>query len=192
MNDAEPARDDRVECTAARDPAVRLFILAGMMLVFGIWCFVDAFVKGKYPMPEDGNLNDAMTHYFNHVGGIVLPLAGLVPLIWAILFLRRKLVADADGIGYAGKTPLAWPAITQLDASLLQDKGIIKLHRDRGRPLVLDSWKLNNFKALVAFVERHTPDEARQAIAPPEAVGPDEDPDQPPAEPPEDSDTPRE
>ena len=31
----------RVECPAAKDPAVRLCILAALLLAFGIWCLTD-------------------------------------------------------------------------------------------------------------------------------------------------------
>lgn len=166
------APNDRVECPASKDPAVRLFILAGMMLVFGLWCFWDAFVGGKYPYPDDGNINQVMKHYFNHGGGIILPLGGLIPLVWGILALRRRLVADAEGIGYVGKDRVAWQSVTRLDATLLQEKGILKLHHGAGRPLALDSWKLQNFKALVAFIESHVSDEARETPEPPAAETP--------------------
>jgi len=179
----ESAETERVECPPTRDPAVRLFIFAGMLIAFGVWCFHDAFLRGKYPYPADGNFNDVLTHYFNHVGGIVLPLLGLIPLIKAILFLRRKLLATAEGIGYEGKTPVAWQDVQRLDAADLQDKGILRLYHGAAKPLVLDSWKVSNFKALVAFVESHVPPAAMEAAeqdAPPAAVSDD------PTEPPDD------
>ena len=148
-----PAAENRVVCPAARDPAVRLFIVAGMLIIFGAWCAYDSFIADKYPYPDDGNINDVAKFYFNRGGGIVLPIAGAVPLIWALVCLKRKLVADAAGIGYEGKPPIPWHSVTGLDASLLQEKGILKVNHAGEEPLVLDSWKLTNFKALVAFVE---------------------------------------
>lgn len=161
MNDTDqPAPPDRVECPAAKDPAVRLFILAAMLIGFGVWCFHDAYLGGKYPYPEDAKLNELMNYYFNHIGGIALPLAGLVPLIWGIVFLRRRLVATADGIGYAGRPPIPWQNVTRLDATDLPRKEILRLHYGGAKPLVLDGWKLTRFKDLVAFVEAHVPPDA--------------------------------
>ena len=96
---------------------MRLFILAGMLIAFGAYCFVDAYIRGRFPYPENGDLNDFIGYYLNHVGGIVLPILGLVPLVWAIVFLRRVLVADDEGIGYVGKDRIPWAAVQSLDAS---------------------------------------------------------------------------
>jgi hypothetical protein len=168
MNEtAGSPQTDRVECPPARDPAVRLFIFAGMLLAFGGYCFLDAFIWGKYPKPADGNLSDMSSYYFNHVGGIVFPLAGLVPLWLAIAFLRRPLVADAEGLGYEGSPKVRWETVTRLDATQLQEKGILRLHHAAAKPMTLDSWKLTNFKALVAFIEQHVPSEAIDVDAPP-------------------------
>jgi hypothetical protein len=171
MNETAPSpQTDRVECPPARDPAVRLFIFAAMLLAFGVWCFVDSYLGvDKYPMPADGNFSDVAWHYFNHGGAIVMPLAGLIPLWMAVAFLRRKLVADAEGIGYQHRPKVRWESITRLDATELQDKGMLDLHHGAAKPMTLDSWKLTNFKALVAFVEQHVPPEAIDVDAPPTA-----------------------
>jgi len=135
---------------------VRLFILAGMLIAFGAYCFVDAYIRGRFPYPENGDLNDFIGYYLNHVGGIVLPILGLVPLVWAIVFLRRVLVADDEGIGYVGKDRIPWAAVQSLDTSKFAEKGILRLrYRSDGRDatLVLDRWKLRNFQPLVALVE---------------------------------------
>ncbi len=157
---------ERVECPAARDPAVRLFIMAGMLLVFGLWCFYDHFIIGHYPYPTGDQANDVnllAKHYFNRIGGIVLPLGGLIPLFLGIRFLRRVLVADAEGIHMPGSPTVAWKDVKRLDATDLAGKGIIRLDCGRAKPLVLDSWKLQNFKSLVAFVEKHVPADAIDA-----------------------------
>lgn len=147
----------RVECPAARDPAVRCFIGAAILIAGGLWCFVDGYVRG---LPkETETINDKATWYLNHVGGIVLPLAGLVPLAFGVVALRRKLVADEEGIGYVGKEKVAWTAVRSLDTTKLADKGILKLKYDSGgrdKTLVLDSWKLRNFRELVLLVEKST------------------------------------
>jgi len=164
-------RQDRVECPPARDPAVRLFIPAGMLLVFGLWCFFDAYVnvKDAYPYPTDGDVNKLAKYYFNHVGGIVLPLGGLVPLVMGIRFLRRVLVADAEGIRVPGSPAIAWKDVKRLDATDLAGKGFLRLDYGQAKPLVLDSWKLQNFKAMVAFIEKHVPADAIDAGQTPRA-----------------------
>jgi hypothetical protein len=151
---------ERIECPPARDPAVRLFIMAGMLLLFGLWCFYDAFIAGNYPKPTDNDINDLAKHYFNHVGGIALPLAGLVPLVLGLRFLKRILIADAETIRVPGAPTVAWKDVKRLDATDLAGKGILRLEYGKDKPLVLDSWKLQNFKNLVAFVEHHVPAEA--------------------------------
>ena len=174
---ASSPQTDRVECPPTREPAVRLFIFAGMLLAFGGWCFVDAFYRNSYPYPkpiDKDQLNLKAKYYFNHGGGIVLPIAGLVPLAMGIAFLRRKLVADGEGVGYQGQTKVRWDSVTRLDASQLQEKGMLHLHHGAGKPLTLDSWKLTNFKALVAFVEQHvSPDATRVSEGPADSDGPE-------------------
>ncbi|MFW6133717.1 MAG: hypothetical protein ACOC8F_07450 [Planctomycetota bacterium] len=151
-----------VTCPAAKDPAVRLFILAGMLIGFGIWCWTDLhnFPQPKVSFSED--VNGWAAYLFNHVGAYVLTPLGIIPLVWGFIFLRRRLVADGEGIGYVGREKLRWDEIDAVDAGKLQDKGILIL-RAGDRKLVLDSWKLRNFKALVDLVEQHTPAGATKA-----------------------------
>lgn len=171
---SESAETDRVVCPASKEPSVRMFIFAGMLLVFGLWCFYDAFIAGAYPYPEDGNINKLAGFYFNRVGGIAFPLLGLIPLFRGIALMKLRLVADDEAVGYEGKPRLAWTDVRRLDATDLKSKGILRLQRAAGKPLILDSWKLNNFKALVAFVERHVPADAIDA--PPAAAPSAEEP----------------
>lgn len=154
----------RIECTAARDPAVRLFIFAAMMIGFGLWTAYDAYVAGRYPYPEPYELNKYLSHLFNHYTPFVLIPAGLVAAGLAIRHLRRVLAADAEGIGYVGGRKVAWNQIRRLDGSRLKDKGILYLEHGQAERLTLDSWKLRDFKALVSFVEEHVPADARAPI----------------------------
>lgn len=150
----------KVECPAAKDPAVRLFILAGMLLAIGTWCFVDGYVRHKFPWNPDGTINEKLNYLFNHVGGIAFPILALVPLIWGVVVLRRRLVADEEGIGYVGKEKVPWSAVTSLGTAKLADKGILHLHykaAEGTKRLVLDKWKLQNFRELVELVEAKTP-----------------------------------
>ena len=88
---------------------------------------------------------------------------GVLLVIVGIRMLRRVLVADSAGIGYLGKDKLPWDQIDKLDASQFKNKGILILLAGEGartRRLKLDSWKLKNFRDLVAFVEAHVPSAA--------------------------------
>ncbi len=158
QTDEQPT-GNQVKCQPSKDPAVRLFILAAMLIGFGIYCFVDAYILDKYPYkPLDEDLSAWCNWALNHFGAFVFTAMGLVPFIWGIAFLRKRLVADEEGIGYEGKQKIEWGRIEQLDASQLKAKGILYLHYD-GRKLKLDSWKLRNFRELVAWVENHVPKE---------------------------------
>ncbi len=150
----------KAECPAAREPAVRLFIVAAILIGFGAWCFVDVR-RGEYPPKmKDGNTSDVFSYWFNQAGAFVFPLLGLVPLGLAAVSLRRKLVADDEGIGYVGKKKIPWSEVRSLDATKLADKGILRLHHESGgkeKILILDSWKLQNFRSLVQLVEKKVP-----------------------------------
>jgi len=137
-----------------------MFIVAAMLLVMGLWCLYDAYVMKNFQYPEDGNVNGVAKYYFNHWGGFMFTIGGLIPLTMGLLFLRRHLVADGEGIDYPGQGKVAWKDVKRLDATDLADKGILRLEYGGDKPLVLDSWKLQNFKALVAFVEAHVPADA--------------------------------
>lgn len=149
-----------VECPAAREPAVRLFIVAGMGIGFGIYCGVDHFIRKMYQYPDPYELNAYLKYLFNHYGTFVFTLAGIVALVWAVVFLRRKLVADEKTIGYVGKEQISWSAIRSLDASNLAGKGILRLDYEAGggqKTLKLCSWKLQNFRSLVSLLENKAP-----------------------------------
>ena len=167
MNEQAQSQESprQVECPAAKDPAVRLFIFAAILIGFGAWCFIDGYVKEGPSLDEIKGINQHFTYYLNHGGGIVFPIAGLVPLVWGVVFLRRRLIADDEGVGYAGKDKLAWSDVKSLDSSKLAGKGILKLlyvSEGRERAFVLDGWKLQNFQALVAMVEKKVGGEKTQ------------------------------
>ena len=143
-----------VECPATKDPAVRLFILAAMMIGIGVWCLLDMHNYPYKSISED--LNGFFTHVFNHYSPIVLLPLGLLAVLKAVMGLRRRLVADQEGIGYVGKQKISWSAVKSLDSAKLASKGILNITYDTGageRTLVLDSWKLQNFRDLVRLVE---------------------------------------
>ena len=149
-----------VECSAAKDPAVRLFIVAGMALGAGIYCGVDHFIRKMYPYPDPYELNAYLKYIFNHYGTFVFSMSGIILFVWAIVFLRRKLVADEEGIGYVGKEKISWNSVISLDSSQLADKGVLRLvHKAGGgqKTLKLCSWKLQNFRSLVLLLENKAP-----------------------------------
>jgi len=158
MTDETPPQEvpTKVECPAESNPAVRLFIFAAIALVIGIYCFIDHYVRGKYPYPEPYDLNKYLGYLFNAWGPWVLIPIGLICLILGVASLRRRLVADAEGIGYVGKPKIPWSAVTSLDTAKLGDKGILGVNYEVdgvAGQLKLDSWTLQNFRELVALVE---------------------------------------
>ena len=148
-----------VTCPAAKDPAVRTFIMAAMLIGIGIYCWMDA-ASGKFDRPEigvDNYLNKYLGYALNHwTPWVAIPVGALMALR-GTLALRRVLQADAEGMGYKGANKLPWDKITTLDASQLKSKDILVVEYEGGEKLVLDSWKLRNFRELVGFVEAHSP-----------------------------------
>ena len=165
MNDsATPSADQkaspRVECPSAGEPYIRLFLAAGVAVVLGIWCFLD---RGNYKPPPDG---DPLGYYFNHYALYVLAPLGVLFALWGLRVRKRLLVADEDGIGYAGKPAVPWSRVVALDASQLKDKQVLRLRLASGGALKLDGWKLKNFKELVAFIEQKVPAPPGQTDSP--------------------------
>ena len=156
MSEESAKTVDRVECRANRDPAVRLLIAAAMCLGGGVWCFMDAYLKGKYPKPESGDeefMNKMAAHLFNHYVPFIAAVALVVLVVWAWKVTRRLLVADAKGLTVNGQA-YAWGDFSGVDASRLPSKGLLVL-KIAGDDLVLDRYKYHNFKDLITLVERH-------------------------------------
>jgi len=155
MPDAETAPEgpQRVECPATKDPAVRRFIVAAMFIGMAIWCLTD---QQKYPSEWSfKNINEVSMYVFNNIGPYVMFPIGILAGICGVLAMRRVLVADENGIGYAGKKQILWSSVTRLDTSKF-DKGLLRLiYTDGGRArrFTLDDQKLQNYKALVRLVE---------------------------------------
>ena len=154
MNDTESNKQAAVVCRPTNDPAVRWFIFAAMMLGFSLWCYSD---RRQPPEAWDTkHINEIAGYVMNNWSPWVLAPAGIIAAGLGIRHLSRKLVADTEGIGYPGGK-VSWSEFTRLDASLLQSKGILCLYYGGGRKLILDSWKLRDFRQLVAFVEKMLP-----------------------------------
>ena len=148
-----------VECPPAWDPAVRMLILAGMLLGLGIYCYIDGYVKQKYPHVAYGEDINAWAKWaFNAYGPFVLIPPGLVVLGFLARYLLRKTRADGEGLRHGSKKA-AWGEISALDATDLKSKGIIRVEYGDGNIITLDSWKLRNFRELVAFIETKIPAE---------------------------------
>jgi hypothetical protein len=152
----DPARPSRVECRPATDPAIRLFVVAAMLIGFGIWCLTD---RRQRPEAWDfEHINQVATYLLNNWGPFLLLPAGAVFLYFGVRFVRRVLVADEEGIGYSPAGKIRWDEVTALDATRLPD-GFLVLQAGQDRRLKLDSWKLKGFRELVAFVEQRVPQE---------------------------------
>ncbi len=156
----------RVECPPAKDPGVRLLIAAGLLLAMGIYCIID-IARGEYGYVHPSeNLNKFGSWLFNFAGQFVFTIPGLIAMVWAYLYFKhRTCVADEQGLHYAyfKKEPVAWSEIEKIDASKLKADRILVVHAKDGREVKLDSWKLENFKALVVFIEQHVPAEKIKA-----------------------------
>ena len=158
-----------VRCPAASEPSVRLFIVAGVLLVVAFWCFMD---RHKYPRPPAWtaeHFGAAAGHILNNYGPILFAPLGVLLIVLGIRSRKRVLIADADGIGYVGKPTAPWSDVTGLDASRLEKDQVLDLLLASGGKLRLDSYKLANFRALVAFVEaKVAPESAYETSEPPE------------------------
>jgi len=149
----------KVQCTAAKDPAVRLFIIAAMAIGAAIWCWSD---RRPYPEVWDfKHINDVAAYLLNNWGPFLFAPAAIVVALLAIRHLMLRAEANDEGITLRNKT-LRWPEITRIDASELK-KGTVVLETSDGSQMKLHSWKLRNFKELIAFVESKLPDVERVA-----------------------------
>ena len=154
MNDAtEGSNVTRVVCPAALDLAIRPLILAVALIAFGIWCAMD-----QQPYKSlDEDMNTWLTWAMNYYGQFAFTALGLVPLYFGIRALRRKMVADDQGVGFEGKDKILWSSVTGLDASELKEKNILTVIHGGGQRYKLDGFDLKNFRELVTFVEAHIP-----------------------------------
>jgi hypothetical protein len=158
--ESDSTSPQRVECRASREPAVRKIIVAAMLMGMAAVCFAD---RNNWPRPEANEWNwDNPSKVAGYVANnwgpwLMFPL-GVAILAWALLGLRRKLLADESGIGYVGGRKIAWSQVDQLDARKLQSKGFVVL-RAAGRRMVLDSYHLTNFREMMSLVERQVPAE---------------------------------
>ena len=120
-------------------------------------------VNPDFPLPPKPSINETLGYWFNHGGAIVFPVLALIPLVMVALYLRRRLVADAEGIGYVGKDKIAWDTVEKLDTSRWESKGILVIRATGDVSLSLDEWKLDKktFRDLIALVENSVPAEAR-------------------------------
>jgi len=163
MTQTQTDAPQRVECPAGKDPAVRLFIIVAMLLGFGLYALYDLYFTQEYPFasPFD-NIQTFGRWASNAFGAYICTPASIVLAILGLRYIRRVLVADESGIGYAGKpeNKIPWDKVTSMDASQLKPKGILVLHAGQ-RKLKLDSWKLQNFRELMAVVDQNVPQAVR-------------------------------
>jgi hypothetical protein len=147
-----------VECPAANDPGVRMFIVAAMCIAFAVWCFMDPNKQQPKYWDMD-HATDVARYVTNAIMPYVLAPIGVLLVIWGIVYMGRRLIADDEGIGYDGKQKIRWNEFKKMDASKLK-KGLLYLYYGPDeKKLTLDSWKLKNYKPLIEFVESHLPRE---------------------------------
>lgn len=145
QNAASADAPQRVECPANKEPSVRMFIVAAMCLGYGAYALYEILSGARQPGNE--------WYGFTLWSGLIAPVVGLVPLVWGVLMLRRRFVADAEGLGYVGDRKVPWSAIAKL---VLRGKGLFDVHYQAdGETGVfkLDEYKLQNFAELVRLIE---------------------------------------
>lgn len=147
---------DRIECRATKDPVIRLFIMAAMLIGFGVWCWVDRETTKQVPFSME-EINAWSKWALAIYGPWLFVPPGLLIIALGIVALAKRFVVDAEGLGYVGKEKIAWSSITAVDATLLGPKGLLFVHHGQGQVLKLCDWKLTDFKPMVAFLEQHLP-----------------------------------
>ncbi|NLF32750.1 MAG: hypothetical protein GX591_17895 [Planctomycetes bacterium] len=152
-----------VECGFAGEPAIRWAVPTALALGFGIYSIYE-WATGKFDRAVQPT-----TWYFTVGCALLLPPVGLALLGVLVVRLRRRLVADGEGIGYAGRQKVGWDQVTRL---VLRGKGLVDLHYQadgRDEVMTLDSYYLKNYDALMALVDARTEgkpvEDARKAKA---------------------------
>ena len=142
-----------VICPATKEPSIRVFIMALLLLGFAVYCFID---QHKYPYPSEFGLNNETIGYaLNHWSPYVFIPAGIVLAGWGVVLLHRRVHANAKGIGYSGKEMILWGDVMSIDATRLKSKGLIHIDTNKGARLTLDSWKIQDFRQLLEVVEKN-------------------------------------
>ena len=155
MTDAPTTKNNQLECPVDKDPAVRIFIGAGMCLAGAIYCHAtppDTQPEGPFSMDKINHY--AEWHLFFY-GRWVLGALAVILAILASRVLRRQIIADDEGMTVNRRHHYAWSEFTGIDASLLAKKGQLALKRTSGDDVVLRRYQYKNFKALVELIEQH-------------------------------------
>lgn len=148
----EAQTGEKLVCPANPEPAVKKFIMAGLLLAWALYCAYDLYWHANPLKPGDEHYE--FTYYTMLPA---FPLA-VVPLVWGILQLRRKLVADGEGLGFSQGNKVRWDSITRLEPL---GKGQLEVHYTqdgRDGTLKLDSYFIKNFNELVRMIEAKRPD----------------------------------
>ena len=146
----DPAAPEVVECPLATEPLVRSGLIIALVLGYGLYSIYELAV-GKYD-----RATQATYWYFTVACAVLLTPAGLVVVGLLIRRLRRRLVADSEGIGYVGREKIGWADVTKL---VIGGKGLVDLHYQadgQEEVLTLDSYYLKHYDALMAIVDART------------------------------------
>ncbi len=142
-----------------RESYIRAFLYGLAALALAVWFGYDAF----FALDKTGQRKfdpDRTPAYFAFNAGMsfILPLVGVVMLVLAARLRGRVLAADAEGLGYIGKSKIAWQSLRKLDP---RAKGLLDVYYEDAsgseKRLKLDSLKVSRFNELVAFIEAKAP-----------------------------------
>lgn len=145
-----PGAPDSVECGLATEALIRSGLIVAMVLGFGVWSIYHLAID-KYDRAAE-----PVNWYFTLGCAVVLTPLGVVLAGLLVRRLRRRLVADNEGIGYVGREKVGWDRITKL---VIRGKGLVDLHYQTDgaeQVLTLDSYYLKDYDTLMTLVDART------------------------------------
>jgi len=129
------------------------FLLAGLLIVFGGWCYMDGFVRwpahnAKITALEEqrktfaegsedfsrisaeiqktGEKYDELSMQLNRALTFLLPVLGVALASYAVYRSRGEIRLENDTFQKPGKPPIPLAAITEVDAAMWERKGIAR------------------------------------------------------------------
>jgi hypothetical protein len=126
---AVPAPTGPIVAKAGTYYRVTGIIMAVVMVGYGIWSIRDGFLSWPQQVAQERAHGQKESHnhlsiLMNQVLGIVLPPAGIALLLWRLYNSRGEIRMEGDTIHAPGHPPVPLDAITALDRSRWDRKGI--------------------------------------------------------------------